>query len=86
MRLAVGEYRRVYSEPALGGSDACEFQEAAEADRDLAVERVRVIEPLIEITGDDRPVLADQLDQPGLAIVRVRGEDRMAESLKTNIR
>ena len=70
---------------ALGGGDARELEEAAEADRDLAVERIGDRQTPVEIAMDQRFVLADQRDQPGLTVVRVWRKDRVAEGVKAHV-
>jgi hypothetical protein len=70
---------------ALGGRDARQFEEAAEADRDLAIERIGDRQAPVEIAMDQRLVPADQRDQPRLTVVRARRKDRVPECVETRI-
>ena len=78
-RHPLGEFPDRETDATLSGGDASELEEAAEADRDLPVERIGNRQTPLEIAMDQRFIFADQCDQPGLTVVRVWREDRVAE-------
>jgi len=52
---------------------------------DLAIERVGLRQATLQITRDDRRIVADEADLPRLAIVRVRSDDGAPEGLEADI-
>ena len=85
IRHPFGKFPDRETDAALSGGDASELEEAAEADRDLPVERIGDRQTPLEIAMDQRFILADQRDQPGLTVVRVWCEDRVAEGMKAHV-
>ena len=84
-RLALLKQRGIHSQSALGSGNTCQFQEAPKSDGDLAIERISLRQSPVEIAGDDSLVLTDELDLPGLAIVRVGRQDRMAKDVEPGV-
>ena len=81
----IGKSRDLGPVTPLCRCDAGDFQKTAEANRDLAIEGIGHGETPAQIAGDDGLRIANQLDLPGLAVVRVGREDGMAESEKPHI-
>jgi hypothetical protein len=70
---------------ALGSRNTRQFQEAPKSDGDLAIERIGLRQSPVEIAGNNCLILTDELDLPGLAIVRVGRQDRMAKDIEPGV-
>ena len=57
------------------------FEKAAETDEDLTIKWIGVGQVSVRVAVKDNLVLVQQLDNPGLSVVRVRREDRIRKRL-----
>ena len=76
---------RRYAEALLGSGQPHELEKATETDHDLPVERVGLRQPAPQVTKYPGLVVADQLDQPWLSVVRVGGENRELEGFEPGV-
>ncbi|OYY78078.1 MAG: hypothetical protein B7Y43_06525 [Sphingomonas sp. 28-62-20] len=83
--LARRERRDVNRITALGRRDPSNFDKGTETHDDLSVERVGFGQALVEIAAQQHAVAADQFDQPGLAVMRVRRKNRIAQRIEPGI-
>ena len=79
VRCAFREHGDFGAISLLCSCEAQEFEESAAAEDDLTVERIGRGEAAVEIDIQREGVVAFELHQPGLAVVRVRRKERVGE-------
>ena len=84
--LAIGKRldRRLIA--VLGRGHAEEFEEAAEADDDLAIERIGLRQKAFEIAVERDLALGSEVDEPRLPVVRIGRQDGIGKRPHARVR
>ena len=82
----VGECLNLHAHAPARRRDGREFDEAAEPDHDLPIERIGLRQAPLQIAGQFGLILADEPDPPGLQVMRVGRQDGVPEGIESGIK